>query len=66
VLAAGAAFVFVTGRRRLSWPEAAILLAVLLLPVLLSLTSRFFWAGPVTLAAMFGLSVLRAIRPAPR
>lgn len=61
-VAAAAAFGLASTRSRLAWPEVAICAATLLLPAILHLTSRFFWTGPATLAALFLLCVLRAIR----
>ena len=61
-VAAAAAFGLASTRSRLPWPEVAISAAMLPLPALLHLTSRFFWTGPATLAALFALCVLRAIR----
>lgn len=60
-VAAAAAFGLARARNSLPWPEAAILTATLLLPALLHLTSRFFWTGPLTLAALFLLCVVRSI-----
>ncbi len=48
------------GRRALPWPEAAVAGAVLILPALLFLTSRFFWTGPPVQAALFALCLVRA------
>ena len=61
-VAAAAAFGLASTRRRLAWPEVAILTATLLLPAVLHLTNRFFWTGPLTLAALFLLCLLRSIR----
>ncbi|MCC6719070.1 MAG: DUF2029 domain-containing protein [Acetobacteraceae bacterium] len=59
-VATAAVAALVAGRRRVSWPEAAVMAATLLLPMVLHLTSRFFWTAPVTLAALFVLCVWRA------
>lgn len=61
-VAAAAVFGLASTRSRLSWPEAAICSAALLLPAVLHLTSRFFWTGPATLAALFLLCLASAIR----
>ena len=61
-VATAAVILLAEGRTRLSWPEVAIMAAALLLPMVLHLTSRFFWTGPATLAALFGLCLVAAYR----